>query len=119
VYGGEAGVSREFLRGLIGLEGLSWGDVRPSAAFWITRSNIFGSEHSNAKQVRLSRRYRRLFHKERTAGAYPVVHVRNDSTIEDAVRQILSVLQELRTPRDGETRRDELLTTPASLVHKL
>jgi dTMP kinase len=86
VYGRLDGADRTTLDKMITLEKRTWGKIKPTKIFLITRR----SSESSARCKRLNQLYTQLTRKE--AHFAPVKHVPNDGVLEVAQKQILSSL---------------------------
>jgi len=90
VYGCGAGVQPALLRALIDAEKIAWGDLSPSAVFYLTREKPLGIPDSDTWSD-LKSRYADLVQNEKMR--YPVHVVENERTVENAVATVLSFLQ--------------------------
>jgi dTMP kinase len=89
VYGCVSGVDRSVLDAMIGAEKTLWAAREPEVLFLIDRSN----GPTNEEKEELRDAYRKLYAAEHSR--YPVRLIRNDGSINDSVREIIAVLDEL------------------------
>ena len=83
VYGTASGLSSETLRRLLAVEDLAWGGIVPTMLFLITRR-----KRAKEGNDRLTSLYRSLARREASRGVYPISLLRNDGSIDGAVRTI-------------------------------
>ena len=82
VYGVVKKVPENSLRAMIGLEQLHWGQIKPDVVFLVERKFVT-PEYGEDFQGQIVEGYRDLANREQFNG--PVVTVRNDLSIEDAI----------------------------------
>lgn len=89
VYGTVLGVQEEVIDGMIKLENISWGMVRPSALFLVRRNQPLRSEPLD-RWYRITQSYQALVGKH--SKDHPTYIIDNNGTIEDALRSVLQSL---------------------------
>ena len=89
VYGVVSGVDRDVLEAMIGVERRQWRYQHPDCLFLIRRHG--GDRDANG--ARLEETYQGLFDREQMN--YPMFVIHNDATLDQSLRQILSILHEL------------------------
>lgn len=91
VYGTVAKANREVLTAMISAERACWGETQPSAAFLIKRMTSLREQEVEGRWTALCEAYDELAEAERKL--YPVHVIRNDSVVDDALRQIISITE--------------------------
>jgi dTMP kinase len=86
VYGQVGGADEEVLRGLIGVETLAWGEVRPSTLFLISREEPLVPQNDLSRWQDLASRYEDL---GRSLGA---TMIDNNASLSDTLQSVLSKL---------------------------
>jgi dTMP kinase len=91
VYGTVDKVNQDALTALINAERACWGETQPSAAFLIRRTTSLREQEVEGRWTALCEAYDELAEAERKL--YPVHDIRNDSAVDDALRQIISITE--------------------------
>ena len=119
VYGAAFGVPEGSLEAMIGLERLHWGHVEPDVLFLVERDD--GTPNDNKRfREQVLEKYRELADREQDDGS--VVTLRNDSSIENALGTLWSVIAPLATRlapsclSTADTRQDAQLTLPENRI---
>lgn len=90
IYGLLLGVNSGRLKAMLHVEKLVWDDILPVAVFLVERLVPDSPDVAPYSRYSLEEEYRILAAKE--ASCYPVITVRNDSTIDDSIDGVLSAL---------------------------
>jgi len=90
VYGMVSGVDAIALRKMIDIELSVWGAVQPSCAVLIDRQKPFRGDELVRHWKKIRSAYHRLLNQE--TNNYPVEIVRNDKRLNDAVQEVLEIL---------------------------
>jgi thymidylate kinase len=101
-YGRAAGVDAGLLARMVDLELAAWGPVRPAAAFLITRHAPLKAELNADGWARLAAIYERIAAEE--GRSYPVHHIDNAGTVDQAVVAILKHMDVVPALRNGGDR---------------
>lgn len=88
VYGLADGMDESVLKTMIDVERLYWGDIKPDKVFLITKDKPFREEHSLEKWTTLKDYYTSLAEIEEVS--YPVKRMINDSSIDEAIDEMLA-----------------------------
>ena len=91
VYGIVGGVDRSILDAMIDLELRVWGAVEPDVAFLVTRHKPLRKEGSDEQWQHLRDAYGELAREQ--ARRYPVETVVNEGTLDEALDQVMRVLE--------------------------
>ncbi len=97
VYGCTSSVNGSVLDALIQAERIHWKDIEPSIVFLIDRldESFHDPNHAQLRKV-----YKTLYEKE--SDRYPVRLIRNDTSVDESVKQVLDALQDTDfQPRNG------------------
>jgi hypothetical protein len=103
VYGLATGVSQRVLRGLVALESLCWGSLRPAAIILVDRTRPWEPGHGIREWRSLRAEYRRLARREATNGR--VITFINDVPTDEAVNALASAVISPTTPGRSAKRR--------------
>jgi dTMP kinase len=91
VYGSVAKANRNALTAIIRAERACWGEIQPSAAFLITRTKSLRELEVEGPWRERCEAYGALAKVER--GQYPVFVIGNDSVVDEALAQIISITE--------------------------
>lgn len=89
VYGVTSGIEAPVLRALIQAEKAAWGQILPSAAFYVARERPLSTQEG-VSWTALKLGYEKLIEEEKRS--YPIHVIANQATVEDAVRTISALL---------------------------
>lgn len=94
VYGVTDGLNPALLQGLINVEKISWGVVKPTMLFLVETEKPRAREDDNlAIWYALKQAYRELSHQEQTE--YPVLTIVNTAAVEETMRGLSESLQRI------------------------